>query len=147
MDLLLLDYTGIRPRVPSLEYKLAALRLGCHHVESQREGLLKFLYGIQIGPSLLRELDVPSQSGEELLKSYQNSIQGVMISVSEAQIGILLFVVACELAIVGLHPQLPLYLSLQQQALHPVARVSHVDHRYRAEILNKLVPLPLQGRQ
>ena len=145
--MLLLDDTSVTPRVPPLEYELAALRFGRHHVESQREGLLEFLYGIQVGPSLLRELDVPSQSGEELLESYQNGVEGVMIPVSEAQIGILLFVVACQLTIVGFHPQLPLDLCLQQQALHAIARVAQVHHRYRAEILNKLAPLPLQSRQ
>jgi hypothetical protein len=63
---------------------LAALSLGCHQVESQREGLLEFLNSIQIAPSLLREMNVTSQSGEELLKSYQNGVEGVMIPVSEA---------------------------------------------------------------
>ena len=81
-------------------------------------------------------MNVTSQSGEELLKSYQNGIEGVMIPVSETQVGSLLFVVAGQLAIVGLHPQIPLDLGLQEQALHPIAGVAQVHHRYSAEILN-----------
>ncbi len=70
-----------------------------------------------------------------------------MIPVSEAQVGKLLFVVAGQLAIVGLQPQLTLYLGLQQQAFHAIAGVSQVHHRYGSEVFNKLVALPLQGRQ
>ena len=81
-------------------------------------------------------MNVTSQSSEELLKSYQNGVEGVMIPVSEAQIGSLLFVVTGQLAIVCLHPQVPLDLGLQEQALHPIAGVAQVHHRYSAQVLN-----------
>ena len=92
-------------------------------------------------------MDITSQGREELLDSYQNGVEGVMIPVSEAQVGRLFFVITGKFTIVCLHPQLPLDLGLQEQALHSIAGEAHVHQRYGSEVLDKLVPLPLQGRE